>query len=146
VGRILGSDTDRKCILVVGFDENEEPKVRRGFEPSVQLPVRFIRSRTHAIQCLRESISANHDFPALLLLNLRRSDWDGFYFLAWVREQAALRETIIVVCGAECTEEDWKHACAIRVDCCLHKLADLEDVMRLLMQVEEHWFSPVRMG
>jgi CheY-like chemotaxis protein len=130
-----------KCILVVGFRENDEWQLQREwFRADLKVPLRFVSDWREQI-ANRLMDPYGKWMPDLILFESKELDERSFDLLKWLRAQPALREVIMVACSEDCSDDKVKRAYALGVDCCVKKAKDLAEVIQVLQRVESYWFG-----
>jgi CheY-like chemotaxis protein len=133
-------NVDSKCILIVGFNGNDQWLLQRQwFNSGLRTPIRF------GDDCTAMGILSAKDRmrwkAEVVLLEWKADETSGLEFLKWVRQQPHLREVILMVCSENCSDQRVKEAYAQGADCCVKKSADFAEVIQMLRRVENYWFS-----
>jgi CheY-like chemotaxis protein len=85
--------------------------------------------------------SARESLPRILITDLKMPKITGFELVQWVRKQPDLQSLKIIVLSGSVVERDKASALNLGADAYWAKPPDLEDLIRLMREVKEHWLG-----
>ena len=128
-------------VLAVGFQPVEEWGLQSAWlKAGLKSHLQFAADSRRAVASLAIPKQVR-PIPGLILLNLDGNEPNCMHVVHWARRQFALRELMIMVCTANCSDEMVKEAYAKGADRCVTKTGDFSDVMQILQRVECYWYS-----
>ena len=131
-----------KCILVVGFQIEEEQIIQRQwFKSGLRVPLRFASDAEIALELIPKSRQF-YEKPDLVIVKLKQEQDIGWDFLTSMRKQPKNREVLVIVCAENFSAEAVERAYALGADSCVDMSSDFCQLFRLLHRVERHWFEP----
>jgi CheY-like chemotaxis protein len=133
-----------ETILLAEDNEDHVLLIKRSFVQARLLnPVQVVTDGVEAIAYLSgDAKYANrkeYPVPALLLLDLKMPNKDGFEVLEWIREQPALRNLRVVVLTTSDRIFDVKRAYELGASSFLTKPLDLRDFIQLGPAIKGFW-------
>lgn len=135
---------EEDIILLAEDDENHVFLIRRAFKKAGLLnPLYVVRNGEEAISYLKgEGCYANRDeypLPALLLLDLKMPQKDGFQVLEWIRQEADFKRLRVVVLTSSEEIKDVNRAYELGANSFLVKPVDMQEFMRLTDAIHGYW-------
>jgi CheY-like chemotaxis protein len=134
------------CETILLAEDNEDHilLIRRSFVQARLLnPVQVVRDGVETIAYLKGdgkyADRREYPLPALLLLDLKMPNKDGFEVMEWIREQPALRNMRIVVLTTSDRIFDVKRAYELGASSFLTKPLDLRDFIQLGPAIKGFW-------
>jgi CheY-like chemotaxis protein len=82
-----------------------------------------------------------HPLPALLLLDLKMPQMDGFEVLAWLATRTDLKDLPAVVLSSSSSEADIQKACALGARDYLVKPHALPELVKILHHLQSRWLA-----
>jgi CheY-like chemotaxis protein len=138
--------TSVSCETILLAEDNEDhvTLIKRAFVHARLLnPVRVVNDGQEAIEYLngdgKYADRKEYPFPALLLLDLKMPNKNGFEVLEWIRQQPALRNLRVVVLTTSDQIFDVRRAYDLGASSFLTKPLDLSDFMQLGPAIKGFW-------
>ena len=133
-----------ETILLAEDNEDHVVLIKRAFAKANLLnPLQVVTDGREAIAYLRgEGVYANREqypFPALLLLDLKMPNCDGFDVLQWLREQKSIPMPRIVVLTTSDRVFDMQRAYELGAHSFLTKPVDFRDFIQLGPAIKGQW-------
>ena len=135
---------DYDVILLAEDDENQVLLTRRAFQQAGLLnPLIAVEDGDQAVAYLKgEGKYDNREefpLPALLLLDLKMPNKDGFEVLTWIRQQPTLSALRVVVLTTSDRILDVNRAYQLGANSFLTKPIDFRDFVQLTVSIRGHW-------
>lgn len=140
------SDMTESCILVAEDDEDAGILLQEAFrEAGLTGPVVVVRDGQETINYL-----AGHDvyvdrekypWPALLLLDLKMPNVDGFGVLAWWQKEGGTRELPIVVMSSSSQDRDIQRALELGANSYCVRPCSFQYLVLVAAELRDHWLS-----
>jgi len=135
-----------RSILVVEDDENDVMFVKMAMKRSgVTNPIQVVTDGQQALDYFQGSGKfANRSqfpIPYLVLLDLKLPFVMGLDVLAWIREQAELKSTIVIVLTSSRHTEDIRMAYQLGANAYLVKPADLDALEEMMRTLKGFWLT-----
>jgi CheY-like chemotaxis protein len=139
-----GMNVEEDVILLAEDDENHVFLIRRAFKKAGLInPLYVVRNGEEAIAYLKgEGCFANREeypLPALLLLDLKMPQKDGFQVLEWIRQEPNFRRLRVVVLTSSEEIRDVNRAYELGANSFLVKPIDMQEFMRLTDAIHGYW-------
>lgn len=83
--------------------------------------------------------------PDIILLDLNLPRMDGQEVLSQIKADDKLKNIPVVVLTTSSSEEDILKSYALHANCYITKPVDLEQFTKVVMSIEEFWFSIVKL-
>ena len=131
-------------ILVVEDDENHAFFIRRAFkEAGLVNPTHYVADGDEAMAYLagegRYSNRAEFPLPALMLLDLKMPNTDGFEVLEWVRAHPSLCALRVIVLTTSGATSDINRAYRLGANSFLTKPMNFTELVQLTKWVKGYW-------
>ncbi len=135
---------NRETILIAEDNEDHVTLIKTAFVRACFLnPLQVVNDGVEAIAYLKgEGNYADREqfpLPALLLLDLKMPNKDGFEVLEWIRHQPTLRDLRVVVLTTSDRIFDVQRAYDLGAKSFLTKPLDLRDFVQLGPAIKGHW-------
>lgn len=136
----------RRTVLVADDDENDIKLLRRAFQKAgIDTPIAAVRDGEEAIHYLQgDKGYADRDtfpMPALLLLDLKMPRTDGFEVLEWLRQQAGLKQMLVVVMTSSDEPQDIDRAYDLGANSFVKKPADFTSLTAISQKLHDYWLE-----
>ena len=133
-----------ETILVAEDNEDHILLIKRAFQQArLMNPIHFVQDGAEAIAYLngdgKYADRKEYPVPAMLLLDLKMPNKDGFQVMEWARLQPALRELKIVVLTTSDRVFDVQRAYQLGASSFLVKPLDVRDFMQLGPALRSFW-------
>lgn len=133
-------------ILIAEDDDADVFLLRRALErAAIPNPLVHVPDGRQAVRYLGGEAGAaglaNQPPPALILLDLKMPVLDGFGLLAWLREQANLKQVPAVVLTGSATEADRNRSTQLGARDYLLKPTFTDQFIPLVQQIRERWLE-----
>lgn len=127
----------RQTILLVDDNEDDTYLFQRAWEAAaISNPLAVVADGDQAIGYLNGSEPYSdrtlHGFPLIVLLDLNMPRKNGFEFLEWVRQQAALRFLTVEVVTSSMRPQDVEQALELGANSFFVKPGKMDDLVRML--------------
>jgi CheY-like chemotaxis protein len=134
-------------VLLVEDNPADADLMRETIETSkLHLDLSVVKDGIEAIQYLRgEGMYANAPRPDLILLDLNLPRMNGRQVLARVKGDADLRGIPVVVLTSSNAEQDIVQSYNLGANCYVIKPVDLKAFQSIVKQVEDFWFTVVKL-
>ena len=134
-------------VLLVEDNPADADLMRETIEGSkLRLDLSTVKDGVEAIQYLRgEGAFANAKRPDLILLDLNLPRMNGRQVLASVKGDADLRGIPVVVLTSSSAEQDIVQSYNLGANCYVIKPVDLKAFQSIVKQVENFWFTVVKL-
>jgi two-component system response regulator len=134
-------------VLLVEDNPADADLMRETIETSkLHLDLSVVKDGVEAIQYLRgEGMYANAPRPDLILLDLNLPRMNGRQVLASVKGDADLRGIPVVVLTSSNAEQDIVQSYNLGANCYVIKPVDLKAFQSIVKQVEDFWFTVVKL-
>jgi chemotaxis family two-component system response regulator Rcp1 len=117
------------------------------------LKVGRLRYEAHVVEDGEQAISflrregeyADAPRPDIILLDLNLPKKDGRQVLAEIKEDENLKRIPVVVFTASRSEDDMLRAYDLRANCYITKPSDIEQLFKIVRDIENFWFTVVRL-
>lgn len=134
------------CILLVDDDENDVLLMQRAFKNAqVDNPLKVAVDGQGAMDYLagvgRFSKREEHPLPRLIITDLKLSDKTGLDLLRWVRTQAGLRKTPVLVLSASANPEEVEAAYESGANSFLVKPSSFQELVEMLKAIKGFWLT-----
>jgi CheY-like chemotaxis protein len=143
----LGEEVQPIQILLVEDDPGDVLITREALEHSkVVTDLHTVADGEEALAFLRrEGDHADAVVPDLILLDLNLPRLDGREVLAQIKEDPILRRIPVVVLTTSAAEEDVLRSYDLHANAYVTKPVDFEQFVRVVRQVDEFFFTVVRL-
>jgi CheY-like chemotaxis protein len=138
--------TQQNCPTILIAEDNQDHVIlmRRAFAQARFLnPVKVVNDGLEAIAYLkgegRFADRTQYPLPALLLLDLKMPNKNGFEVMEWIRTQPALAHLRIVVLTTSDRVFDMQHAYELGASSFLTKPLDMRDFIQLAPAIKGCW-------
>jgi CheY-like chemotaxis protein len=134
----------RNTILLVEDDENDVLLFRIGMERAgVQHRLMIVQNGEEALAYLngqgQYSDRANFPFPSLLITDLKMPRVTGFELLEWLQKNDVGKPVPVIVLSGSILPKDRERALKLRARTFCVKVADIEEIIRLVKEVTDTW-------
>jgi CheY-like chemotaxis protein len=138
------SESRKQPILVVEDDPVDQEMIVLAFKrASVENSVITVANGQEALECLGAQGKFQwrrvSDLPALIILDLNMPEMDGFEFLRRVKADQRFAAIPVVVLTTSQFERDLTQSYALGASSCLTKPADFEQLVKIAVEVDQHW-------
>lgn len=131
-------------ILMVEDDPNDILLTQRAFmQASLVNPLRVVRDGEAALQYLGGQGAfadrTRHPLPSLVLLDLELPKRSGLEILGFIRSEAALRRTPVIVLTSSGENADVRKACALGANSHLVKPVGFDGLVETIKAIGIYW-------
>jgi CheY-like chemotaxis protein len=136
---------EEALILLVEDRQDEAMLMLRSFaRAGVKNPVQIVKDGEEALAYLsgtgQYSNRENHPLPAMVLLDLKLPQMDGFEVLKWIRTHPQLSTLPVVVLTSSDSVRDVNRAYNLGANSFLVKPMDFNHYVELSNFIADHWF------
>ncbi|MBI4376264.1 MAG: response regulator [Elusimicrobia bacterium] len=134
-------------VLLVEDDPADVELTRMSLEQGkVKLRLDVVEDGVKAMDYLNQrGVYADTPLPDLVLLDLNLPRKDGRQVIEEIRASARLRCLPIVVLTTSSADADILRSYSLGANCYITKPAGFEDLVKIVRQIEDFWFTIVRL-
>jgi CheY-like chemotaxis protein len=138
------ADLRDPTILLVEDNGDDVLLLTRAFRKArIANPLNVVKDGEEAIKYLSGDGAyadrSRYSLPFLVLLDLRLPKLSGFEVLAWIRDQSAFAELIVVVLTASDHAKEMSKARQLGANCYLVKPRSFEDIVEMVKGIKGDW-------